>query len=98
MYIKMATWFVPLLIDILLINALRGHLLGIWYVVSAHQHLPLMPIRLTPTRCPTGRVCKSKTAKGGGRMDNMPYIPYGTIEWLYHQVNPAPVEIGNQER
>ena len=30
LYIKMATWFVPLLIDILLINALRGHLLGIW--------------------------------------------------------------------
>ena len=25
----MATWFVPLLFDILLINALRGHILGL---------------------------------------------------------------------
>ena len=69
----MATWFVPLLFDILLINALRGHLLGL-YIVSAHQHLPLMPIRLTPTRCPTGRVCKSKTAKGCGRMGHKYHI------------------------
>ena len=57
----MATWFVPLLFDILLINALRCYLL-------------LMPIRLTPTCCPTGRVCKSKTAKGCGRMGDKYHI------------------------
>ena len=37
----MATWFVPLLLDILLINARDATYRA--YLVSAHQHLPLMP-------------------------------------------------------